>query len=113
VRQAGHRAAGIQLSGLAAQDARDPQRSTMRPSAYSRRYTGDLVKWLAVRQPVGEDGEHLGELGRIAEVEAYLGQMFHARPAAGYADLRTPVCGVYQTGSATHGGGVTARLAYS
>jgi phytoene dehydrogenase-like protein len=33
--------------------------------------------------------------------------MFHARPAAGYADLRTPVRGLYQAGSATHGGGVT------
>jgi hypothetical protein len=31
--------------------------------------------------------------------------MFHARPAAGYADLRTPVPGLYQAGSATHGGG--------
>ena len=26
-------------------------------------------------------------------------------PAAGYADLRTPVRGLYQAGSATHGGG--------
>jgi phytoene dehydrogenase-like protein len=34
-----------------------------------------------------------------------MGQMFHARPAAGYADLRTPVRGLYQAGSATHGGG--------
>ena len=34
-----------------------------------------------------------------------LGQMFHARPAAGYADLRSPVGGLYQAGSATHGGG--------
>ena len=31
--------------------------------------------------------------------------MFHARPAAGYADLRTPVPGLYQAGSAKHGGG--------
>jgi phytoene dehydrogenase-like protein len=31
--------------------------------------------------------------------------MYHARPAAGYADLRTPVRGLYQAGSATHGGG--------
>ena len=31
--------------------------------------------------------------------------MFHARPAAGFADLRTPVRGLYQAGSATHGGG--------
>ena len=34
-----------------------------------------------------------------------MGQMFHARPAAGYADLRTPIDGLYQAGSATHGGG--------
>ena len=33
--------------------------------------------------------------------------MFHARPAAGYADFRTPVRGLYQAGSGTHGGGVT------
>ncbi|MGZ4593139.1 MAG: phytoene desaturase family protein [Actinomycetes bacterium] len=32
-------------------------------------------------------------------------QLFHARPAAGYADLRTPVRGLYQAGSGTHGGG--------
>jgi hypothetical protein len=31
--------------------------------------------------------------------------MFHCRPAAGYADLRTPIRGLYQAGSATHGGG--------
>ena len=37
--------------------------------------------------------------------ELTLGQMFHARPAAGYADLRTPVRGLYQAGSSTHGGG--------
>lgn len=60
--------------------------------------------FLAARQPAGEEGKHLGELGRITEVEAYLGQLFHARPAAGYADLRTPVCGLCQAGSATHGG---------
>src|SRR5262249_8145995 len=34
-----------------------------------------------------------------------VGQMFHARPAAGYADFRTPVRGLYQAGSGTHGGG--------
>src|SRR6202167_2426841 len=36
------------------------------------------------------------------------GQMVHARPAHGYADLRTPLRELYQAGSATHrGGGVT------
>ncbi len=43
--------------------------------------------------------------GNIFHGELSLGQMFHARPAAGYADLRTPVTGLYQAGSATHGGG--------
>jgi phytoene dehydrogenase-like protein len=43
--------------------------------------------------------------GNIFHGELTLGQMFHGRPAAGYADLRTPVRGLYQAGSATHGGG--------
>ncbi len=43
--------------------------------------------------------------GNIFHGELVLGQMFHGRPAAGYADLRTPVRGLYQAGSATHGGG--------
>ena len=43
--------------------------------------------------------------GNIFHGELSLGQMFHARPAAGYADFRTPVGGLYQAGSATHGGG--------
>jgi phytoene dehydrogenase-like protein len=43
--------------------------------------------------------------GNIFHGELSLSQMFHARPAAGYADLRTPVRGLYQAGSSTHGGG--------
>jgi phytoene dehydrogenase-like protein len=43
--------------------------------------------------------------GNIFHGELSPGQLFHARPAAGYADLRTPVRGLYQAGSATHGGG--------
>jgi phytoene dehydrogenase-like protein len=43
--------------------------------------------------------------GNIFHGELSLGQVFHARPAAGYADFRTPVRGLYQAGSATHGGG--------
>jgi phytoene dehydrogenase-like protein len=43
--------------------------------------------------------------GNIFHGELTPGQMFHCRPAAGYADLRTPVKGLYQAGSATHGGG--------
>jgi phytoene dehydrogenase-like protein len=43
--------------------------------------------------------------GNIFHGELTVGQMFHARPAAGYADLRTPLSGLYQAGSSTHGGG--------
>jgi phytoene dehydrogenase-like protein len=43
--------------------------------------------------------------GNIFHGELTLGQMFHARPAAGFADYRTPVRGLYQAGSGTHGGG--------
>ncbi|HET7173864.1 MAG TPA: NAD(P)/FAD-dependent oxidoreductase [Nocardioidaceae bacterium] len=43
--------------------------------------------------------------GNIFHGELTTGQLFHARPAAGYADFRTPVRGLYQAGSATHGGG--------
>jgi phytoene dehydrogenase-like protein len=43
--------------------------------------------------------------GNIFHGELSPGQMFHCRPAAGYADLRTPIRGLYQAGSATHGGG--------
>jgi phytoene dehydrogenase-like protein len=53
------------------------------------------------------DMEHEYHLigGNIFHGELTPAQMFHARPAAGYADLRTPVRGLYQAGSGTHGGG--------
>jgi phytoene dehydrogenase-like protein len=60
------------------------------------------------RQVIGPyDMEHEYNLvgGNIFHGELTPGQMFHARPAAGYADLRTPIKGLYQAGSATHGGG--------
>jgi phytoene dehydrogenase-like protein len=43
--------------------------------------------------------------GNIFHGELSPSQLFHTRPAAGYADYRTPVQGLYQAGSATHGGG--------
>jgi phytoene dehydrogenase-like protein len=43
--------------------------------------------------------------GNIFHGELSLDQLFHMRPAAGWADYRTPVPGLYQAGSATHGGG--------
>ncbi len=60
------------------------------------------------RQVIGPwEMEHEYNLvgGNIFHGELTIGQMFHARPAAGYADLRTPIQGLYQAGSSTHGGG--------
>jgi phytoene dehydrogenase-like protein len=67
-------------------------------------FTGSVLH----RQVIGphQMQEEYGLIGgNIFHGELSLGQMFHARPAAGYADLRTPVRGLYQAGSATHGGG--------
>jgi phytoene dehydrogenase-like protein len=60
------------------------------------------------RQVIGPDQmqDEYGLVGgNIFHGELTMGQMFHARPAAGYADLRTPLRGLYQAGSSTHGGG--------
>src|SRR6202166_102368 len=43
--------------------------------------------------------------GNIFHGELSLEQLFHMRPAPGYADYRTPVKGLYNASSATHGGG--------
>ena len=46
--------------------------------------------------------------GNIFHGELTVDQLFHMRPAPGYADYRTPIDGLYQASSATHaGGGVT------
>ncbi len=43
--------------------------------------------------------------GNIFHGELSLEQLFHMRPAPGYADYRSPVAGHYNASSATHGGG--------
>jgi phytoene dehydrogenase-like protein len=43
--------------------------------------------------------------GNIFHGELSASQLFHMRPAPGYADFRTPVRGLFQASSATHGGG--------
>ena len=43
--------------------------------------------------------------GNIFHGELSTDQLFHMRPAPGYADYTTPVAGLYQCSSATHGGG--------
>ncbi|HEY3979818.1 MAG TPA: NAD(P)/FAD-dependent oxidoreductase [Streptosporangiaceae bacterium] len=65
----------------------------------------DLVLHRQVIGPHQMQAEYGLVGGNIFHGELSLGQMFHGRPAAGYADLRTPVGGLYQAGSATHGGG--------
>lgn len=46
--------------------------------------------------------------GNIFHGELSTTQLFHMRPAPGFADYRTPIRGLYQASSATHaGGGVT------
>jgi phytoene dehydrogenase-like protein len=75
-----------------------------RVEAVAPGFTGSILH----RQVIGPDTmqrEYGLVGGNIFHGELSLGQMFHARPAAGYADLRTPVRGLYQAGSATHGGG--------
>lgn len=43
--------------------------------------------------------------GNIFHGELSAGQLFHMRPVPGYADFTTPIRGLYQASSATHGGG--------
>ena len=43
--------------------------------------------------------------GNIFHGELSVEQLFHMRPAPGYADYRSPIAGLYQASSATHGGG--------
>ena len=40
--------------------------------------------------------------GNIFHGELSLEQLFHLRPAPGYADYRTPIAGLYNASSATH-----------
>ncbi|MFN2491197.1 MAG: phytoene desaturase family protein [Actinomycetota bacterium] len=60
------------------------------------------------RQVVGPyDMEHEYGLvgGNIFHGELSAEQLFHMRPAPGFADYRTPIRGLYQASSATHAGG--------
>jgi phytoene dehydrogenase-like protein len=60
------------------------------------------------RQVIGPyEMEHTYGLvgGNIFHGELSPAQLFHMRPAPGYADYRTPIRNLYQASSATHGGG--------
>jgi phytoene dehydrogenase-like protein len=69
------------------------------------------------RQVIGPRAmqEELGLIGgNIFAGELSADQLFHMRPAPGYADYRTPIRGLYQASSATHaGGGVCAIPAHN
>jgi phytoene dehydrogenase-like protein len=80
------------------------ERVTARLETVAPGFTDSIVG----RQVIGPDrmqSEYGLVGGNIFHGELTPGQLFHCRPAAGYADLRTPVRGLYQAGSATHGGG--------
>ncbi|HYM49345.1 MAG TPA: NAD(P)/FAD-dependent oxidoreductase [Candidatus Limnocylindrales bacterium] len=68
------------------------------------------------RQVIGpyDMEQELGLIGgNIFHGELSVDQLFHMRPAPGYADFRTPIRGLYQASSATHaGGGVCGVPAY-
>ena len=49
--------------------------------------------------------------GNIFHGELSPDQLFHLRPAPGFADFTTPVHGLYQCSSATHGGGGVTGIA--
>jgi phytoene dehydrogenase-like protein len=49
--------------------------------------------------------------GNMTHGELSVDQLFHMRPAPGYADFTTPVAGLYQSSSATHGGGGVTGIA--
>jgi phytoene dehydrogenase-like protein len=60
------------------------------------------------RQVIGPyEMEHTYGLvgGNIFHGELSANQLFHMRPAPGFADFTTPIRGLYQASSATHGGG--------
>ena len=49
--------------------------------------------------------------GNIFHGELTPEQLFHMRPAPGYSDYTTPISGLYQSSSATHGGGGVTGIA--
>ena len=60
------------------------------------------------RQVIGpyDMEQELGLIGgNIFHGELSVDQLFHMRPAPGYADYRTPIKGLYHGSCATHGGG--------
>ncbi len=68
----------------------------------------NLKRSILHRQIIGpyDMEQELGMIGgNIFHGELSAEQLFHMRPAPGYADFRTPIRGLYNASSATHGGG--------
>jgi phytoene dehydrogenase-like protein len=68
----------------------------------------NLKSSIIARQVIGphQMEQDLGLIGgNIFHGELSPEQLFHMRPAPGYADYRSPIKGLYQASSATHGGG--------
>lgn len=79
-------------------------RVVARMEEYAPGFTDSILH----RQVVGpkEMADDYGLVGgNIFHGELSADQLFHLRPAPGYADFRTPIDGLYQASSATHGGG--------
>jgi phytoene dehydrogenase-like protein len=79
-------------------------RVVARMEGYAPGFTDSILH----RQVIGprEMAETYGLVGgNIFHGELAADQLFHLRPAPGYADFRTPIAGLYQASSATHGGG--------
>jgi phytoene dehydrogenase-like protein len=68
----------------------------------------NFKKAVIARQVIGpyDMEKELGLIGgNIFHGELSVDQLFHMRPAPGYADFRTPIKGLYHGSCATHGGG--------
>ncbi len=65
----------------------------------------DLILHRQIIGPFDMEQEYGLIGGNIFHGELTVDQLFHMRPAVGYADYRTPIRGLYQCSSATHAGG--------
>ncbi len=109
----GHHVVSMFTQWVPHQWAAEPRRAEL--EAYADRVMGLMdevapgfsssVLHRAVIGPYEMEHEYGLVGGNIFHGELTASQLFHLRPAVGYADFTTPVRGLYQAGSATHGGG--------
>ncbi|GAA1832699.1 NAD(P)/FAD-dependent oxidoreductase [Luedemannella flava] len=71
----------------------------------------DLILHRQVIGPYEMEHEYGLIGGNIFHGELTPDQLFHLRPAPGYADFTSPIRGLYQCSSATHGGGGVTGIA--